>query len=51
MHSWPAVNHQHEFAAHCVGPQGDRTLLESVKAMALTALELAADPDLVRTGT
>lgn len=50
VHSWPAVNHQHEFAAHCVSPAGDRTLLEAVKAMALTALELAADPDLVRAG-
>lgn len=47
VHSWPAVNHQHEFAAHCVGPQGDTTLVESVKAMALTALELAADPGLL----
>jgi amidohydrolase len=51
VHSWPAVNHQHEFAAHCVGPQGDATLVESVKAMALTAVELAADPGLLgRTG-
>ena len=47
VHSWPAVNHQHEFAAHCVSPLGDRTLLDSVKAMALTALELAADPALL----
>ncbi|HET8969796.1 MAG TPA: amidohydrolase [Candidatus Nanopelagicales bacterium] len=48
VHSWPAVNHQHEFAAHCVGPQGDATLLDAVKAMSLTALELAANPGLVR---
>ncbi len=48
VHSWPAVNHQHEFAAHCVSPAGDATLLDSVRAMSLTALELAADPSLVR---
>ena len=47
VHSWPAVNHQHEFAAHCVGPRGDHTLLEGAKAMALTALAFAADPGLV----
>jgi amidohydrolase len=47
VHSWPAVNHQHEFAAHCVGPDGDRTLIESAKAMALTALAYAADPSIV----
>ena len=48
VHSWPAVNHQHEFAAHCVGPDGDKTLVEGAKAMALTALAFAADPELVR---
>jgi amidohydrolase len=47
VHSWPAVNHQHEFAAHCVGPEGDRTLVEGAKAMALTALAFADDPGLV----
>ena len=50
VHSWPAVNHQHEFAAHCVGPDGDRTLIESAKAMALTALAYAADPSIVGNG-
>lgn len=47
VHSWPAVNHQHEFAAHCVGPQGDRTLIDGAKAMALTALAFADNPRLV----
>ncbi|MFZ5870000.1 MAG: amidohydrolase [Actinomycetota bacterium] len=42
--SWPAVNHQHEFAAHCVTPQADETLLQSAGALALTALALARDP-------
>ena len=50
VHSWPAVNHQHEFAAHCVGPHGDRTLVEAAKAMGLTALAFAADPGLVNDG-
>lgn len=44
VHSWPAVNHQHEFAAHCVSEAADRTLLESSAALALTALAVAADP-------
>ncbi|MGH3495923.1 MAG: M20 family metallopeptidase [Nocardioidaceae bacterium] len=51
VHSWPAVNHQHEFAAHCVSPQGDATLVEGAKAMALTALAFAADPELVHEGS
>jgi amidohydrolase len=48
VYSWPAVNHQHEFAAHCVGPKGDATLLDAVKAISLTALEFAANPALVK---
>jgi amidohydrolase len=47
VHSWPAVNHQHEFAAACVAPSGDQTMLEGAKALALTALALAADPSLL----
>ena len=50
VHSWPAVNHQHEFAAHCVTPAGDRTLLEGAAAMALTALAVAADRSVIDTG-
>jgi metal-dependent amidase/aminoacylase/carboxypeptidase family protein len=46
VHSWPAVNHQHDFAAHCVTPAGDRTMLDGAKAMALTALAYAADPNI-----
>ena len=42
--SWPAVNHQHRFAAACVSEQGDRTMLEGAKGLALTALAVAADP-------
>jgi amidohydrolase len=47
VQSWPAVNHQHEFAAACVGEAGDRTMLDGAKALALTALAVAADPALV----
>jgi hypothetical protein len=47
VQSWPAVNHQHEFAAHCVTPAGDRTMLDDAKAMALTALAYATDPGIV----
>jgi amidohydrolase len=37
VHSWPAVNHQHEFAAHCTTDAADRTLLDAAAALALTA--------------
>ena len=47
VHSWPVVNHQLEFAEHCVTDAGDRTMLEGAMAMALTALRVAADPDLL----
>ncbi len=48
VYSFPAVNHQHDFAAACVSPEGDRTMLEAAKALALTALAIGADPDIVR---
>ena len=44
VYCYPAVNHQHEFAAVCVSPDGDKTMLEGAKALALTALAVAADP-------
>ena len=47
VHSWPAVNHQHEFAAHCVTPLGDRTMLEGAMAMVLTAIAVAQDPSII----
>jgi amidohydrolase len=47
VYSYPAVNHQHEFAAACVSPEGDKTMLEAAKALALTALAVAASPDQV----
>jgi amidohydrolase len=44
VHSWPAVNHQREFAAICVSEAGDRTMIDAAKALALTALAVGADP-------
>jgi amidohydrolase len=48
LDSWPAVNHQHEFAAACVSAAGDRTVLEGAKALALTACQVAADPGMLK---
>jgi amidohydrolase len=50
VHTWPVVNHQHEFAAACVGEAGDRTMLDGAKALALTALAVAADPAVLGRG-
>jgi amidohydrolase len=41
--SLPAVNHQPEFAAHCVMPAADRAVYEGALAMAWTALDIAGD--------
>ena len=52
VHTWPVVNHQHEFAAACVSETGDRTMLDGAKALALTALAVASDPGvLAREGS
>lgn len=48
VHSYPAVNHQHEFAAACRSPEGDQTMLDGAKALALTALAVAADPGILQ---
>jgi amidohydrolase len=39
----PAVNHQPEFTAHCVGPAAERALLDGALALAWTAIDLARD--------
>jgi amidohydrolase len=44
----PAVNHQHEFAAACVSPEGDKTMLEAAKALALTALAVGRQPEMLK---
>jgi amidohydrolase len=41
--SLPAVNHQPEFAAHCITPPADRALLEGALALAWTAIDIATD--------
>lgn len=40
INSAPALNHQPEFAAHCVGPDADRAVLDAATALAWTALDL-----------
>jgi amidohydrolase len=44
--SFPAVNHQPEFAAHCVSPAADQALWDGALAMAWTIIDMAADQDL-----
>ncbi|GIX47568.1 MAG: peptidase M20 [Candidatus Tectimicrobiota bacterium] len=44
--SWPAVNHQPEFAAHCVSAAADKALLDGALALAWTAIDLATEPAL-----
>ncbi|MFC3996190.1 M20 family metallopeptidase [Nocardiopsis sediminis] len=43
--SLPATNHQREFAAHCIGPQAERALLDGAVALAWTAVDRARDGD------
>jgi amidohydrolase len=49
INSLPAVNHQPEFAAHCVTPAADKALADGALAMAWTCIDLATHPD-VREG-
>ena len=44
INSYPAVNHQPEFAAHCVSPDADRALMDGAIAMAWTAIDIAGTP-------
>ncbi|TNM49553.1 M20 family metallopeptidase [Nocardioides albidus] len=43
INSGTALNHQPEFAAHCVGGDAERALLDAATALAWTALDVAAD--------
>ena len=43
LDSFPAVNHQPEFAAHCATPIADRAVVDGALAMAWTAIDLASD--------
>lgn len=42
INSWPALNHQREFADHCVGPGAERAILDGAIALAWTAIDVAA---------
>jgi amidohydrolase len=44
--SLPAVNHQPEFAAHCITPAADQALRDGALALAWTAIDCATDPAL-----
>jgi amidohydrolase len=46
LDSYPAVNHQPEFAAFCVTPVADRAVLDGAVAMAWTAIDAAGDATL-----
>lgn len=39
----PTVNHQKEFAAHTVGPDGERAIVDGALGMAWTVIDLAED--------
>jgi len=43
INSLPAVNHQPEFAAHCVTPDADKALIDGALAMAWTCIDLATN--------
>lgn len=46
INSLPAVNHQPEFAAHCITPDADKALLDGALAMSWTAIDAATDQTL-----
>jgi amidohydrolase len=43
--SLPALNHQPEFAAHCVGADAEKAVLDAATALAWTALDVARGSD------
>jgi amidohydrolase len=46
INSLPAVNHQPEFAAHCITADADKALADGALAMAWTGIDLAKDQDM-----
>ena len=44
--SLPAVNHQPEFALHCISPAADRAVLDGALSLAWTAIDIAGDEKL-----
>jgi amidohydrolase len=48
IHSLPAVNHQPEFAQHCISPAADQALCDGALAMAWTCIDMAGSEPLRR---
>ena len=48
IESFPAVNHQPEFTAHCVTPAAERALVDGAIALAWTIVDTAADEPIRR---
>jgi amidohydrolase len=46
INSLPAVNHQPEFAAHCITADADKALADGALAMAWTCVDLATDREI-----
>ena len=46
INSLPAVNHQPEFAAHCVTPDADKALVDGALAMAWTCIDMATNQNI-----
>ena len=46
INSLPAVNHQPEFAAHCITARADKALVDGALAMAWTCIDLATDREI-----
>jgi hypothetical protein len=44
IESLPAVNHQPEFTAHCVGDSAEKALIDGAIALGWTAIDLARTP-------
>lgn len=44
INSWPAANHQPEFAQHCITDDADTAVFDGALALAWTAIDLATDP-------
>jgi metal-dependent amidase/aminoacylase/carboxypeptidase family protein len=43
INSLPVVNHQAEFAAHCISPVADQALVDGALAMAYTVVDISQD--------
>jgi amidohydrolase len=46
LNSFPAINHQPEFARCCKSPEGDKAVIDGALAMAWTAIDIALDDKL-----